>query len=114
MRVQEPEQIQGRKPAKKAAPNPVPETPPAEVAPVPVAGSAEPVAVTPPPQTPAPAAKKAWPVKSKRPRFVRPKAEKREGTAPAPLPPPSTRPAARLMTKNLALPPKTDGTTPLR
>jgi len=63
---------------------------------------------TPEPVVPAPAPqpKKSWPVKAKRPRFVREKAEKRERRAPATTPPRSTKFAARLLTVNLVMPPK--------
>jgi hypothetical protein len=117
MRPQESEQRRAPRPTRKpAAPNPLHQTSPAEPAPLPVAAQPEPVVVPPPPEASAPAAapKKAWPVKSKRPRFIRVQAEKHERATAAPLPPPSTKLNARLMTKNLALPPKTDATTPLR
>jgi hypothetical protein len=105
MRLQEPEQRRVPRPAQKpVAPYPAPQKPPAEPAPEPVAVTAEPAVVA-----PAPAPKKAWPVKSKRPRFVRAKAQKPDRAAAAPLPPPSTSLFARLMTKHLVLPPKADG-----
>ena len=58
--------------------------------------------------------RKARPVKANRPRFVREKAERRERPAAPALPPRSRKPAARLLTKNLALPPKGDGPTASR
>jgi hypothetical protein len=62
-------------------------------------------------QPPPAPSKKAWRVKTKRPRFVREKVEKRERATALALPPRGTTPAARLLTKNLSLPPKDE---PLR
>jgi hypothetical protein len=55
---------------------------------------------------PAAPSRKVWRIKTKRPRFVREQAEKRERTTAPALPPRSTKPTARLLTKNLALLPK--------
>ena len=57
---------------------------------------------------PAPQPRKAWPVKAKHPRFVREKVERRERPATPALPPRSTKFTARLLTMNLAVPPKED------
>jgi hypothetical protein len=63
----------------------------------PVIELAKPVVVAPPP--------KVWPVKQKRTRFVREKAERRERTNLPPLAS-SQNFFTRLMTQNLAVPPK--------
>ena len=55
---------------------------------------------------PAPPPKKVWPVKAKRPRFVRAQVERRERSAAPTLPPRSAKLSARLLTRNLTLPPK--------
>jgi len=112
---QEPEAPKQAKDKKKGKPPP-PTTP--EPVPAPAVETVAPVEPNPEPEVPAEAAgpdpvpdaqpKKVWPVKAKRPRFVREKAEKRERVTLPPLPPPSKKPAARLLTKNLALPPKDD------
>lgn len=53
------------------------------------------------------------PPKKKRARYARGKAEPRTEATPAPLPPRSKKAAGKLMTKNLALPPKDEpGRTP--
>lgn len=67
-------------------------------------------AATAPVSEPAPRPKKVRPEKVKRSRFVYvpQKAEQQERPAAAPLPPRSTKLTARLLTKNLALPPKDD------
>jgi hypothetical protein len=108
----EPEAPKRAKARKKA------ETPPA---PAPVVQTPEPVpapelVILQPEHTPEPVVpvatvepfppKQVWPAKTKRPRFVRAKAEKRERTVVLPLQLGSTKPAARLLTSNLALPPK--------
>lgn len=100
--------------APQTAPPPVVEaTPP--VVEAPAAGPLpEPVAVAAPEPPPPPPPKKAWPVKAKRPRFVREQTERREQPEARPLPPRSTKLAARMMTQNLALAPKEDATKPLR
>ncbi|MDB5306708.1 MAG: hypothetical protein JWO38_910 [Gemmataceae bacterium] len=87
-----PKPVVAKKPAKAPEPEPVTE---------PIVEAVEPV------QEPA-APPEPLPVKAKRPRFVRAKTEKRERVTLPPLPPPSNKPAARLMTKNLSLPPKDD------
>jgi hypothetical protein len=98
----EPEAPKRAKARKKADTPPAP--PPVVQPPEPVIQSPEP---TPEPVVPAPATpKKEWPAKAKRPRFVREKVEKRERVVVPPLQLGSTRPAARLLTKNLALLPK--------
>ncbi len=107
-RAQTPNQPAAPKPARantpKAAPPPAP--PPA---PQP-AETAEPVAAVPAAEpTPAARPKRAKPAKAKRPRFVRGKAERRERVSPPELPRGTTA-AARVMTRNLALPPKDDRT----
>lgn len=112
MRLQELEPHQAPRIEKKPPTKPAPQAPPAEPAPEPVAVTAEPVVATPAPAATAP--KKAWPVKAKRPRFVRPKTERWDRATAAPLPVPSMNVFARLMTKNLAIPPKDDATKPLR
>jgi hypothetical protein len=90
------------------APEPVVETvTPIESIPEPAASPFE-VAEAASPTTP----KKVWPAKAKRPRFVRERVEKRERPAAAALPPRSTKFAARLLTKNLAVPPKDDAKLP--
>ena len=88
-------------PAPPPVPEPVVAAPPP--APAPLPEPVAPVAVPP---------KKGWPVKAKRPRFVREKVEKRERAAAPALPPRSTRPVARLLTRNLALLPKDDAGSP--
>jgi hypothetical protein len=87
--------------------------PPPTPAPAPVVRAPEPIPAPLPEPTvpaagggPAPPPKKERPVKAKRPRFVREKAGKQERTAVPPLSVGSTKPAARLLTKNLALLPK--------
>jgi hypothetical protein len=96
----------------KAAPAPIPVPEPVvvtvEPTPEPIP---EPVI---PAEVPAPTSqpKKAWPVKAKRPRFVREKVERRERTSAPALPPRSTRLVARLLTKNLALLPQDDSKSP--
>ena len=79
-------------PAAVAPPEPVP--PPEPLAPT--APEAEP-----PPPAPASAAERP-----KMPRFVRPPAEKRTAASPAPQPSPTTRPAGKVMLRNLTLTPK--------
>jgi hypothetical protein len=80
------------------APEPVLTAPPPAPEPLP-----EPIVpVAPTPATP----KKVWPVKAKRPRFVRVQVERRERSAAPALPPRSTKLSARLLTRNLAFPPK--------
>lgn len=83
--------VQAVEPVLEPVPEPVAAAEAVEPAPVPVARP-----------------KKGWPVKAKRPRFVREKTERRERPMIPALPTRSTRPAARLLTKNLALPPKDD------
>jgi hypothetical protein len=95
-----PKRAKARKKAQAQPPAPAPAAPPPVVQ-VP-APAPEPV----PPPAAEPTPKKVWPVKSKRQRFVREKVEKLERAAPPPLQLGSTKPAARLMTKNLALLPK--------
>lgn len=107
-----------RKPPKAKTPTPPPVPEPVLPEPEPVPPHPEPVvepvqAVAPAPE-PSAAPKKVWPAKAKRPRFVREQAEKRERAALPPLPPPSTRLTAKLMSKNLALPPKDEPPAPGR
>ncbi|MBA4189827.1 MAG: hypothetical protein C0467_17735 [Planctomycetaceae bacterium] len=94
-------------PTKKQAPKVVPPTAKAAPAPAKV--------VAPPPPPPAPVVPEpvAPPVvevpaeKPKRPRFVREKVEKKPQPKPAaPLPPRSKKIVAKLMSKNLAIPPE--------
>ncbi|HXD88878.1 MAG TPA: hypothetical protein VN641_20475 [Urbifossiella sp.] len=114
-RAQMPQEPEAPRRAKNKHEKKAPPAPPAIAVPEPS------VSVAPAPEpTPEPVAqeevaggvpkpKKAWPVKAKRPRFVREKVEKRERPAVLPDPPPrSTNFAARLLTKNLAVPPKDD------
>jgi hypothetical protein len=116
-RAQEPEAPKRAKTKKQAktppTPTPVPAPEPVVETVTPVEPIPEPVApaedVELAPQQPAPP-KRAWPVKAKRPRFVRERGEKHEQVAAPALPPRSTKPSARLLTKNLALPPKDDPT----
>ena len=87
-------------------PDPVAETV-ASVEPLPEP-AAEVLAVA---EVPAPPVQKTKPVKVKRPRFVREEAEKRERAEAPALPPRSSKPAARLLTQKLAIPPKDEGNT---
>lgn len=114
---QEPEAPKRANDKKKTPPPPAPEPVVEAVMPVaPVEPTPEPV-VEPPAEAAEPAPetagqpKKGRRVKAKRPRFVREKAEKRERVSLPPLPPPSNKLAAKLLTKNLALPPRDDGPT---
>ena len=91
------------------APQPVVETiKPADPVPEPELPESPAEATTPVPAAPS---KKAWRVKTKRPRFVREKAERRERVPVPALLGRSAKPVARLLTKNLALPPKDDPKT---
>ena len=67
--------------------------------------SAPPTAPAPEAEPPPPAPAVAAPA-PKMPRFVRPPAEKRLTTSPAPLPPPTTNPAGKVMSRNLTVTPK--------
>jgi hypothetical protein len=125
-RAQMPEEPQAPKRAKaskksKAPPPPPPVADPAVADPAvsqPVDEAVTPIDPIPEPEVPAEAAtpapvptapsKKAWRVKPKRPRFVRETTERRERVAAPVQSPRSTKPAARLLTKNLSLPPKDD------
>src|SRR6185437_12214873 len=120
-RGQMPQEPEAPKRAKKKHEKKAPPAPPPPVA-VPDPIVSMPPAPEPPPEpvaheevaSDALKPKKVWPVKSKRPRFVREKVEKRERPAVLPAPPPrSTNFAARLLTKNLAVPPQ-DDEKPLR
>jgi hypothetical protein len=106
----------GKKKAKTPtppAPQPVIETStPVEPTPEPVVEA--PAEVTPPEPVPAAPSKKVWPVKAKRPRFVRETAERRERVTLPALPPRSTKLTARLLTRNLALVPRDDTAKPGR
>lgn len=62
-------------------------------------------APAPEPEAPAPAPSVAA-ERPKMPRFVRPAAEKRAAASAAPLPPPTTKPAGKVMSRNLTLTPK--------
>lgn len=117
-RAQMPQETEAPKRAKhknKANAPPVP--PPPVAVPEPVVTVAPMPEPTPEPvvtaevHDPAPQPKKPWPVKAKRPRFVREKAERRERPAAPEMPPRSTTFAARIMTMNLVMPPK-DETLP--
>ena len=104
--------------AQQAAPEPVPEAAPQIEAVTPVevveepalaAGPCpEPVDIDPTEPAAPPAPKKAWRVKVKRARFVREQAERRERPQTPALPSRSTKLTARMMTQNLAVPPKDD------
>jgi hypothetical protein len=100
-------------PAPPPAPEPVVETStPTEPIPEPVVEA--PAEAAPPEPVPAAQSRKAWSAKAKRPRFVREKAERRERVSLPALPPRSTTAAARVLTRNLALPPKDDTPKPGR
>lgn len=84
----------GRRQAPPAAAIPE-EAPPTTPAPEPVPESEAPV--------PAPAVAEERP---KLPKFVRQASEKRAAASPAPLPAPSTKPAGKVMSRNLTVAPK--------
>ena len=78
-----------------------PKAPAAEPTPEPIPPTAPPPADEPPTPAPAVAAEPPKPT-----RFVRPAAEKRVAASEAALPPPSTKPAGQVMSRNLTLTPK--------
>ena len=119
-RAQMPQEPEAPKRAKNKHEKKTPPAPPPVAVPEPIVSVVPAPEPPPEPEAPeevpvdAPKPKKAWPVKAKRPRFVRENVEKRERPAVPPPPPPrSTKFAARLLTKNLAEPPK-DDEKPLR
>jgi hypothetical protein len=89
-------------PVPEPVPQPVELIAPAE----PVVETIPEVAAEVPTTTPDAPAKKSWPEKTKRPRFVRATTEKRERASVPVLPPRSANLAAKLLTKNLIVPPK--------
>src|SRR4051812_10776800 len=87
----------GAKSAKTPPPVPEPVVAAPPPAPEPIPEPVAPVAAPPaPPKT-------VWPVKAKRPRFVRVQVERRERSAAPTLPPRSAKLSARLLTRNLTL-----------
>jgi hypothetical protein len=121
-RAQEPQAPKAARAKKAKSPPPPAPSPASEpvvemstpVEPIPEPVVEPPAEAAPPEVVPAAPPGKAWLVKAKRPRFVRGKAERRERVALPALPPRSTKPAARLLTRNLTLPPKDDTPTPGR
>lgn len=97
-----PKRVEKKKLKTPPAPAPVPVPEPVVAVPAPIPQVAA-VPTPPPPKT--------RPVKTKRPRFVREKTEKRQPPAAPALPQRSTKATARLLTQKLALPPKEEGTS---
>jgi hypothetical protein len=104
---QPPRPAEPKKHATAAAPTPVapqPVEPVNSVEPTPGPEAVTPIELAEATPAVAAPAKKVWPAKAKRRRFVREQSEKRERASGPTLPPRSTNFAARLLTRNLALP----------